>query len=160
MKYKYTLLVLLPILIISCSFKTKTELYLERGLDVLNNVKEVNFNLIDNYCIKKIGVIRDEKQKKKTLVIMLSPFTEEKLVNNYSLGIQIVFNNNGKKVVEQWDIKPNIKTVKGFSYIIKEIPYLSVNKIQKASIYLYDRKKFERKIGNNLEINNLFTNND
>lgn len=157
---KYLAIILMTFLCISCINKSKTELYLERGLDILNNVKDVNFTLIEGYSIEKIGIVRDEKLKKKTIILILDSNISQQLVNKYSLGVKAEYVVNKKKVMEQWDFEPNLIKVKDLNYILTEIPFNSVHKINKVNFYLFDRLEPNRDIGNKLELKNLYTNND
>ena len=68
--FKCSLHVLIIFLILgSCKLKTKTELYLERGLDILSNKKEVDFSFGKDIKVAEIGIVRDQKENKKTLIL-------------------------------------------------------------------------------------------
>ena len=157
---KIILVTIATFLCISCTHKSKTELYLERGLDVLNNVKTVEFEFIEGYTVHRIGVIRDERSSEKTLVLDLGPDVELDHITKYSIGIRAEYKIEGQKIVEQWDFKPELTLINEYNYLITKIPYTSAHKIDKVKFYLYDRIKFDGEIGRKHELKNLYTNND
>lgn len=142
--------------------KPKTELYLERGLDILSNVKKVEFNIYQDIIIKRIGVIRDQKEETKTLVFKLDSNTnDDSIKNNYVIGLKAwIENDNNRERIENWDFRPKIITSKGHKYILKEIK-VKEDKIKKMKIYAYqniDGKK--HKIGSSILLNKIYTYND
>ena len=62
MSKKHVEILVFLLLIMTFACKPKTELYLERGLDILSNKKEVNFNIHKGITIEEIGIIRDQKK--------------------------------------------------------------------------------------------------
>jgi len=80
--------------------KPKTDLYLERGLDILSNKKEIDFNIYEDITIHELGVIRDQKEGIKTLVFKLDDTTTQEVFNNDNImGVRvwIVDANNVKR---------------------------------------------------------------
>ena len=143
----------------SCQLKSKTDLYLERGLDILNNTKKVEFFLNDSITVMKIGVINDEKEKKKTLAFMLKPNVSDETMKKYSIGIKAELRKDNSKVEMQWDFNPTLIKIKNFIYVLTPIK-TNENKISKMVVYLYNRNKYNGVIGKKLIIKNLYTNND
>ena len=118
---KYILIFLTFLTAMSC--KSKTELYLERGLDILSNKKEVNFQLFKDVWVKEIGVIRDQKLEKKTLILNLKDTLGKAMFEiDDMIGVRVwIIDDNKVKRVENWDFKPLIVYRKGFKYLLKEI---------------------------------------
>lgn len=145
----------------SCTVKPKTELYLERGLDILSNKKQVNFILIDSIEIEQIGVIRDKKEHIKVVVLMMNPETDSMSLNGFRIGLRAEIKGDGGRIrTEQWDFEPKIVEVKSFRYLTKEIK-LREDKIQKLSVFLYrEIDTSEQILGNVLTLENLLTYND
>lgn len=148
------------ILIIGC--KPKTDLYLERGLDILSNKKEVKFNISHDIIINEIGVIRDQKKGIKTLVFKLDEMTTQEAFNNVNtLGIRVwIVDENGKKRIEDWDFKPKLVQVKKHNYILKKIA-IKEDQVKKMKIYMYNVKNGQKhKIGDFLMLDKVNTYND
>lgn len=150
------------LLIIGVACKPKTDLYLERGLDLLSNTEKVNFNIFKEITINEIGVIRDQKEGIKTLVFKLDNNTdEEAFKNNNLIGVRVwIVDENKAKRIENWDFKPKLTQVKKHKYILKEIK-IKEDQIKKMKIYMYqeiDKKK--HLIGTSLILNKVNTYND
>ncbi|RYH76195.1 hypothetical protein EVU94_04340 [Flavobacteriaceae bacterium 144Ye] len=145
--------------VLSC--KPKVDLYLERGLDILSNKKQINFNLYQNIIIEEIGVIRDQKEDTKTLVFKLDNNTNKDDFKNNILGIRVwIIDKNQKKRIENWDFKPILKQVNGYKYIIKEIK-VKEDQIKKMKIYMYQNiNNKKHKVGDSLMLNKVNTYND
>ncbi|MEM9001240.1 MAG: hypothetical protein AAGB24_13330 [Bacteroidota bacterium] len=134
-------------------------MYLERGLDILSNKKEVNFELHDGIRINEVGVIRDKKEHKKILVLKMDNQVTDALLRDYTVRLRARIKTEEARI-ENWDFVPSICVTNGHTYLTKEIE-IPEDKINKLVIYLYrpgDEKK--RAIGNRLELKNLFTYND
>jgi len=162
MSKKHAEILIFFLLTITFACKPKTELYLERGLDILSNKKEVNFKIHKNITIKEIGVIRDQKNSNKTLVFKLNNSTTEEVFNDINeLGVRVwIIDDNGTKRIENWDFKPKLVEVKEHKYILKEIK-IKEDQIKKMKIYMFkeiDGKK--QKIGDSLMLNKVNTYND
>lgn len=162
MSKKYAEILIFFLLVITFTCKPKTELYLERGLDILSNKKEVNFKIHKNIAIKEIGVIRDKKNSNKTLVFKLNSSTTEDVFKDINeLGVRVwITDDNGAKRIENWDFRPKLVQVKEHKYILKEIK-IKEGQIRKMKIYMYqeiDKKK--HKIGDSLMLNKVNTYND
>lgn len=144
-----------------CTFKPKTELYLERGLDLLSNKKQVNFILLDSIEIEQIGVVRDKKEQKKVIVFMMNPETDSKRLDGLRVGLRAGIRGEDNKFrTVQWDFDPKIIERKGHRYLTKDIK-LREDKIQKLSVFLYrDIDTSEQIQGNVLMLKNLLTYND
>lgn len=154
--------VILLLLLISFGCKSKTELYLERGLDILSNKEVIDFDLYSGITIKELGVIRDQKESVKTLVLKLDNSTDEKAFKNeYEIGIRVwILDKNKTKRIENWDFKPKLTQVKGYKYILRKIR-IEEDKIKKMKIYMFSKKNGKKiKIGDSLIINKVNTYND
>ena len=150
------------IIIVVFSCKSKTELYLERGLDILSNVKEIEFNIYQDVIINEIGIIRDQKEGIKTLVFKLDNNTNKNAFNNNSIiGVRVwIIDENNNERKENWDFKPKLIKSKGHKYILKKIK-VKEDIIKKMKIYAYqniDGKK--QKIGSSILLNKIYTYND
>ena len=148
------------ILIFGC--KSKTELYLERGLDILSNVKKIDFNLYQGVTINEVGVIRDQKEETKTLVFKLDSDSDLRAFENDNIiGIRVwIVDNNNNKRKEDWDLKPKLIQSGDYKYIIKEIN-VKEDRIKKMKIYAYQLKNGEkRKIGSSILLQKIYTYND
>ncbi|MFT5627347.1 MAG: hypothetical protein ACI92X_000572 [Dokdonia sp.] len=159
---KHFEIVVFSLLIMTFACKPKTELYLERGLDILSNKKEVNFNIHKGITIKEIGVIRDQKEGTKTLVFKLNKTATKEGFNDVnSLGVRVwILDDNKNKRIENWDFNPKLFQIKEYKYILKEIK-IKEDQIKKMKIYMFkerDGKKF--KIGDSLMLNKVNTYND
>lgn len=162
MNNKHVRISVFYILIIIFACKPKTELYLERGLDILSNKKEVSFNILNDITISEIGVIRDQKEGIKTLVFKLDYITTQEAFNNDNIiGVRVwIMDDNGAKRIEDWDFKPKLTQVKCYKYILKKIK-IEEDQIMKMKIYMFteiDGKK--QKIGDSLMLNKVNTYND
>ncbi len=157
---KYILIFLTFLTAMSC--KSKTELYLERGLDILSNKKEVNFQLFKDVWVKEIGVIRDQKLEKKTLILNLKD-TSGKAVFEIDdmIGVRVwIIDDNKVKRVENWDFKPQIVYRKGFKYLLKEIK-IKEDQIKKMKIYSFKEINGKKiKLGDSLMLKKVNTYND
>lgn len=157
---KIQLSAFLILIVLAC--KPKTELYLERGLDILSNKKEINFKISDSILIKEFGIIRDQKEYKKTLVFKLdNTNSKANLVEGDFLGIRVwIEDDKGKIRKENWDFQPSVTIVKNHKYILNEIN-IKEDKIKRMKIYMFQlnngRKK---KTGDSLVINKVNTYND
>jgi hypothetical protein len=159
-KYFHFLVFFTLIVVLAC--KPKTELYLERGLDILSNVEEVDFKINQDITINEIGVIRDQKEGIKTLVFKLDNNTNEEAFNtNNFIGVKVwIKDDNKTKRIENWDFKPKLTQVKGYKYILKEIK-IKEDKIMKMKIYMFTEKNGKKqKIGDSLILNKVNTYND
>lgn len=156
--YSVTLLALL--MFFGC--KPKTELYLERGLDILSNVKKVKFNIYRDVVIEEIGVIRDQKEETKTLVFKLNENVDkEDFGNNKVIGVTVwIVDKNNNKRKENWDFKPELVEAKKNKYILKEIK-VKEDRIKKMKIYAYQNLNGERReIGSSILLRKIYTYND
>ena len=149
-------------LITAFGCKSKVDLHLERGLDILSNKKQVNFNISNDITIKEIGVIRDQKEGMKTLVFKLDDnTTKESFDNVNTLGVRVwILDDNEVKRIENWDFKPKLIQVKKHKYILKEIT-IKEDQIKKMKIYMFKEKDGRKiKIGDSLMLNKVNTYND
>lgn len=145
----------------ACNFKPKTELYLERGLDILSNKKDVDFILLDSIEIDQIGVIRDKKEQKKVIVFMMNSKTDSMSLQGLRVGLRagIKGDDSGMRT-ERWDFEPRIIERKGFRYLTRDI-VLKEDKIQTLSVFLYrDKDTNEQSLGEILTLENILTYND
>ncbi|MFD0931997.1 hypothetical protein ACFQ0R_05215 [Psychroflexus salinarum] len=159
-KHSYYFLFFGLVAIFSC--KPKTELYLERGLDILSNVKEVEFNIYQDIVIKEIGVIRDQKEETKTLVFKLdNNANEETFKNNYVIGLKAwIMDENNKERKENWDFRPELIKSNGYNYFVNKIN-IKEDKIKKMKIYAYQNLDGEkREIGSSILLHKIYTYND
>lgn len=159
-KHVQTIVLCMLILIFAC--KPKTDLYLERGLDILSNKKKVNFNIHEDITINEIGVIRDQKEEIKTLVFKLDDMTTQEAFNNNNImGVRVwVVGANNIKRNEDWDFKPKLTIVKNHKYILQEIK-IKENQIKKIKVYMYTKENGKKnKIGTSLLLHKLNTYND
>lgn len=160
---KTYLKILLFFLFISiCSCKSKTELYLERGLDILSNKEKIDFQLNQDILISEIGVIRDQKEGTKTLVFKLNPSTNEKAINNNDfIGLRVwVIDKKGEKRIEDWDFRPAIIMVNNYKYILQKIS-LKENQIKRMKLYMYSIENGKKvKKGSSIVLHKINTYND
>lgn len=151
------------LLIISFGCKPKTDLYLERGLDILSNKEKVNFTLINGIKIEEVGVIRDQKEGIKTLIFKMDESTSKDFLSNEEVffGVRVwIIGEDQKKRIENWDFEPNLIEVENFKYILKPIQ-IREHQIKKMKIYLYKiENKKKLKIGDSLMLNKVNTYND
>ncbi len=157
---KYILIFLTFLTAMSC--KSKTELYLERGLDILSNKKEVNFQLFKDVWVKEIGVIRDQKLEKKTLILNLKDSLGKAMFEiDDMIGVRVwIIDDNKVKRVENWDFKPLIVYRKGFKYLLKEIK-IKEDQIKKMKIYSFKEINGKKiKLGDSLMLKKVNTYND
>jgi hypothetical protein len=144
------------------SCKSKTELYLERGLDILSNKKEVNFQLFKDVWVKEIGVIRDQKLEKKKLILNLKESLGKAMFEiDDMIGVRVwIIDDNKVKRVENWDFKPLIVYRKGFKYLLKEIK-IKEDQIKKMKIYSFKEINGKKiKLGDSLMLKKVNTYND
>jgi len=158
---KYSLHVLVLFLMLSsCKLKTKTELYLERGLDILSNKKEVNFSFRENIKIKEVGVIRDQKENTKTLVLKLEEPVNQGFLNDHILGVKVQIKQDKKLVKKNFDFKPLLITVNKNNYLIRVID-VPQDKIKQMDLFFYQTNDPVKQIvGERLILNNIITYND
>jgi len=159
---KYLPFLVFYILIIILACKPKTDLYLERGLDILSNKKEIDFNVSPDIKIKELGIIRDQKEGIKTLVFKLDDMVlQESFTDVNTIGVRVwIVDDKETKRIEDWDFKPKLFQVNQHKYILKEIN-IKEDQIKRMKIYMYtilDGKK--HKIGNSLTLFKVNTYND
>lgn len=154
---------LLVLLLISLACKSKTELYLERGLDILSNKEEINYNLYDHIIIEEIGIIRDQKEGIKTLVFKLNDSVSEDYLFDSELfvGVRVwIIDNDKNKRIENWDFKPKITQISSYKYILKGIK-IEEDQIKKMKIYMYQKEgEKKNKLGTPMVLNKVNTYND
>ncbi|MBT8291918.1 MAG: hypothetical protein KJN70_01485 [Eudoraea sp.] len=158
---KYSLHVLVIFLILSsCKLKTKTELYLERGLDILSNKKEVNFSFGENIIVNEVGVIRDQKENKKTLVIRLDGPVNIDFLNDHMLGIEVQVVQNKNVTKKNFDFRPELISIKEYNYLIRVID-IPQDKINVMTLFFYRiNDPGKQSVGEILKLNNIITYND
>lgn len=158
---KYSLHVIMIFLLLSsCKLKTKTELYLERGLDILSNKKEVDFSFVGNIKVKEIGIIRDQKENKKTLVLKLDGPVNRDFLNNHMLGIKVQIEQDKNIIKKNFDFKPELITVNEYNYLVRAID-VPQDKIKQMTLFFYRTNDPEKQIvGELLKLNNIITYND
>ncbi|TYA52227.1 hypothetical protein FVF61_12840 [Formosa maritima] len=158
---RYLLLVSLLALFV-CSCKPKTELYLERGLDILSNKHELNYKINEDVVVKELGIIRDQKEGIKTLVLKLN---DSAIVNaidkDIIIGITVwIIDENKKKRIEKWDFIPKFTQVNKHKYIMNEIK-IEEDQVNKMKIFLYKKNEGRKnKIGPTIILNKVNTYND
>lgn len=158
--YNQYLFYLTFIIILGC--KSKTELYLERGLDILSNTKEVNLNIYNDIIINEVGVIRDQKEKTKTIVFKLNQNAkEESIEDNYVIGVRVwIVDKDNHKRKENWDFKPKLITASDHKYFLKKIN-VKEDRIRKMKIYAYQKLDDEKRvIGSSIVLHKIYTYND
>ena len=155
------LMVLCVSAISSCEFKSKEELYMERGLDILSNKKMVDFVFIDGVEVEEIGVIRDKKKQVKVLIFKMSDQTELHGLEGYKVALRARIKAGNDQVrTERWDFDPKIIEVNSHKYLRTEIP-VKERMINKLSIYLYQKDDpGKQRRGEELIVNKLPTHND
>jgi hypothetical protein len=145
----------------SCNLKSKTELYLERGLDLLSNKEVVDFALSEEVIIEELGIIRDKKEGKKVLVFKMHESTRQTGLAGHKIFLRArIKQADGAFRVERWDFTPVLIEVRGYKYLTTEFR-MEENKIQKLSVRLMDAKNENKKNqGPVLTVFNLWTYND
>jgi len=162
MSSKYAKISVFFLLVIAIACKPKTELYLERGLDILSNKSEVSFDIYKGVTIEEIGVIRDQKSNRKTLVFKLNKTaTRNTFVQENNLGVRVwIIDDNKNKRIENWDFKPELTEVNEHKYILKEIK-IKEDQIKRMKIYMFKEINGNKvKIGDSLTLNKVNTYND
>lgn len=153
-------LILIFLFLGSCKLKTKTELYLERGLDILSNKKEVNFSFGGNITINEVGVIRDQKENKKTLVIKLDGPVNTDFLNEHMLGIEVQVAQNKNTTKKNFDFRPELISIKEYNYLIRVID-VPQDKIKVMTLFFYRiNDPGKQSVGKILKLNNIITYND
>lgn len=153
-------LILIFLFLGSCKLKTKTELYLERGLDILSNKKEVNFSFGGNITINEVGVIRDQKENKKTLVIKLDGPVNTDFLNEHMLGIEVQVAQNKNTTKKNFDFRPELISIKEYNYLIRVID-VPQDKIKVMTLFFYRiNDPAKQSVGKILKLNNIITYND
>lgn len=147
--------------ILSCRFKSKNELYMERGLDILSNKIKVDFSLSNDLIIEEIGVIRDKKTNKKTLIFKLPDSLEVGSTADCVVGVKAKIRDQKKRLrTEKWDFHLKIMEIGGHKYVIRDIK-VSEDKIQDLTVYLYRWVEGEKQyFGETLTVKKLHTYND
>lgn len=144
----------------SCKLKTKTDLYLERGLDILSNKKEVNFSFGGNITVNEVGVIRDQKENKKTLVIKLDGPVNTDFLNDHMLGIEVQVAQDKNVSKKNFDFKPELISIKEYNYLIRVID-VPQDKIKVMTLFFYRiNDPGKQSVGEILKLNNIITYND
>lgn len=154
----FTLLLL--VLINSC--KPKTELYLERGLDILSNKHELNYKINDDLIITEMGVIRDQKEGVKTLVLKLNDSaTASATDQDIYIGLTVwIIDENQKKRIEKWDFIPKFTQVKNHKYFLNQIN-IEEDQIWRLKFFTYKKSEGrEKKIRPPITLNKVNTYND
>lgn len=162
MSSNYTKISVFFLLIIAIACKPKTELYLERGLDILSNKEEVSFDIYKGVTIEEIGVIRDQKSNLKTLVFKLNKTaTRNAFVQENNLGVRVwIIDDDKNRRIENWDFKPELTEVNEHKYILKEIK-IKEDQIKRMKIYMFKVINGNKvKIGDSLTLNKVNTYND
>lgn len=160
-KFYYLSSSLLLLLLIS-SCKPKTELYLERGLDILSNKHELNYKITEDLIITEMGVIRDQKEGIKTLVLKLNDSATSSVIDNdISIGLTVwIIDDNKKKRIEKWDFIPKFTQVKNHKYFLNQIN-IEEDQIWRLRIFAYKKSEGrENKINPPLTLNKVNTYND
>ncbi len=134
--FKCSLLVLF-LFLSSCKLKTKTELYLERGLDILSNKKEVDFSFGKDIKVAEIGIIRDQKENKKTLILKLDGPVNQEFLNEHILGIEAQIVQDKKILKKNLDFKPELTTINQHYYLVSEID-VPQDKIKQMTLFFIE----------------------
>ena len=146
----------------SCTLKSKTELYLERDLDILSNKKEVNFSLIEDVVIREVGIIRDRSKNNKTIVIKFDNAVTNQTLSNYRIRLKAKIRDENDSIRKpNWNIEPSsIREVNGNKFLLKEVK-VQEDKIQRLTISLHQETGNNiKRVGNVLVLRNLYTYND
>lgn len=143
------------------SCKPKTQLYLERGLDILSNKHELNYRINEDVIVNELGIIRDQKEGKKTLVLKLGDSATNTIDKDIVIGLTVwIIDKDKKKRIEKWDFIPKFTQVNKYKYILNEIIIVE-DQINKMKIFLYKKKEGrENKIGPIITLNKVNTYND
>ena len=159
--FKCSLHVLIIFLILSsCKLKTKTELYLERGLDILSNKKEVDFSFGKDIKVAEIGIVRDQKENKKTLILKLDGPVNQDFLNEHMLGIEAQIIQDKNILKKNLDFKPKLIIVNQYNYLVSEID-VPQDKIKQMTLFFYRTNDPEKQIVSGpLKLNNIITYND
>ena len=158
---KSAILVAIVLIVASCSLKSKTELYLERGLDLLSNKQQVDFALSEKVIVEEVGVIRDKKEGKKVLVLRMHPSTEQAHLDGNKIHLRTRIKQKDNAVrIEEWDFSPNLLEFGGHKYLTTELN-VEEDKIRKLSVSLIDSENGQvSRRGPVLTVINLWTYND
>lgn len=148
------MLFLCGLLHFSCNLKTKNELYMERGLDILDNTINLsNYNFENNLGILKLGVIRNQNLKTRDLIIQLDDPNIEYPYRVHAFHGYLTKNS----IHEVWEIEPQVIQINNYNYIIYRLNTSIKHKVDTLMIYKYNDSY---KTSDTLILNNLYLNND
>ncbi len=158
-KVKYFIAPFIFFSLFSCNLKSKTEIYLERGLDILDNVIVLNDDSFHRFKINKIGVIRENEKNIRKLIFMIEDY--EPISQNDTYKMRLIAHKEILRkhhISEIWDIEINIFEKREYQYIIHDIETEFKNRIDTVKIVLIDNNN--KPISDTIKFNNLYLNND
>ena len=139
----------------SCQLKSRTTLYMERGLQFLDNTRKVEGFLSEQLYVEQLGVLRDENAQLTNLILKLrcpvdtGSIVDKKLV----LKGRTRAKRNWKE--EYWELDFSVETHKGHCYLYA--PFRSDYKIiDSLNISLVDTKNISN-VSNGLIATRVYT---
>src|SRR5699024_4291604 len=121
-----------------CSLKSKEELHMERGLSLLNNVKEINDSFNGSLKVKQLGFVK--RKESKVLIISLDSFpsaSEPMFFDSVKLKLQLSFKNGSDNYVKTFEVIPIMNFIKSNYYLTGEIKFAE-KKIDKMTMFFID----------------------
>lgn len=146
--------------IVACNLKTKTELYLERELDILDNVISINNGKLgDEILVRKIGVIRNRDKNTRDLILLLDsvPISERENQLIRIIAYKEILGTWHKS--DTWDIKINPISNKKNQYIVHDLVSRIEIRADTLKMFLIDAER-EMAISDTIQFNNLYLDND
>ncbi len=143
------ILIIIILTVTSCLNKSKFDLHMERGLDVLDNTIEVNQE-INEIFIKKIGVILDRNKDTRVLIMEVENDSLIKMPEIKIVALKEILGKFHNK--EVWKFKPNFKIFKKNQYLFHEIKTDINTRID--TLYLSLNNSNDSLVINNLYLDN------
>lgn len=101
----------------ACELKSKTTLYMERGLQFLDNTRELKAELATGVTATELGVIFDDKQQTTNLIIKLECPVDTAFFSNKILRLRGATKVKRKWKQENWELPLKAAQHKEHCYI-------------------------------------------
>jgi hypothetical protein len=116
---------------------------LNTGLNNHKKIRVINESLLNSYDINKLAFFK-KASTKYTFVFLLNNNISADSVAKYSFGL-VVFPEKEYQLSDKnysiWGMQPNLVTINGHKYIIKEVE-TDIKQLDSLHIFLYDRDKY------------------
>ncbi len=143
---KYSLLLFI---VSACITKSKFDLFMERGLDVLDNTIEVN-QLIGDINIESIGVIFNAENKERLLVLKIKNDSLENIPEMEITALKEILHKYHKK--ETWKFIPKFRNFENYNFLTYQLRTKIKNRVD--TLYIKTSNSSDSLILNNLYLNN------